>query len=305
MAKLIVLRVARCSVFIKLNLVSVGHGELAAYSLSSLSTPNQNKTMRYIGKLPVLLGAGVLVLITAIDAAADGRDSGKIYKSSCAVCHGDKGEGKTIGKNKFPAIAGLQKWYVQDQLIKFKYDGRGADYRDKEGLMMHAMVRTLKTGKSGEMEIEGVAEFVSNLAVDTSSKADRVSASELAASIERGREIYKAEAPRGCELCHGDKFQGTNKEDVTKLQPRAPTLSPLEDWYMLRQLKKFRHGIRGGAADTKRAQQLLGEAKAKLKIKDKLDGPALMQAMSQTALPDEQAVKDVVAFIYSQTHPSK
>ena len=265
--------------------------------------------MRYIGKLPVFLGAGALVLLTAIDAAADGRDSGKIYKSSCAVCHGDKGEGKTIGKNKFPAIAGLQKWYVQDQLIKFKYDGRGADYRDKEGLMMHAMVRTLKTSNSSETEIEGVAEFVSNLSMDTSNEVDGVwkvlDAAALKASIERGRQIYTAEAPRGCELCHGDKFQGTNKEDVTKLQPRAPKLSPLEDWYMLRQLQKFREGIRGGAADTKRAQQLLGEAKAKLKIKDKLDGPALMQAMSQTALPDEQAVKDVVAFIYSQTHPSK
>jgi uncharacterized protein len=266
--------------------------------------------MRYIGKLPVFLGAGALVLLTAIDAAADGRDSGKIYKSSCAVCHGDKGEGKIIGKNKFPAIAGLQKWYVQDQLIKFKYDGRGADYRDKEGLMMHAMVRTLKTSKSSETEIEGVAEFVSNLSMDTSSNETlstiyRWDAAALKASIERGRQIYRAEAPRGCELCHGDKFQGTNKEDVTKLQPRAPKLSPLGDWYMLRQLQKFRGGVRGGAADTKRAQQLLGEAKAKLKIKDKLDGPALMQAMSQTALPNEQAVKDVVAFIYSQTHPSK
>ncbi len=56
-------------------------------------------------------------------------------------------------------------------------------------------------------------------------------------------------------------------------------------------------------ADTKRAKQLLGE-KAKLKMSDQLDGPALMQAMSLTALVNKQAVKDVVAYIYSETHPS-
>jgi|TARA_B100001971_G_scaffold94449_2_gene87270 cytochrome c553 len=266
--------------------------------------------MHEMKKLPVFLWTCALVLLAANDAVAEGRDSAKIYGASCAVCHGDKGEGKTIGINRFPAIAGLQKWYIQDQLIKFKYDGRGADYRDKGGLMMHAMVRTLKPQRSkdleivGEPEIEGIADYISNLPVDNSSKLEKESDDEsLNASIERGRKIYTAEAPSGCVLCHGDKFQGNNKEDVNKLLPRAPMLVPLDDWYMLEQLGKFREGVRGPVADTKRAKQLLGE-KAKLKMSDQLDGPALMQAMSLTALVNKQAVKDVVAYIYSETHPS-
>ncbi len=268
------------------------------------------RTMLEMKKLSVFLWTCALVLIATNDAVAEGRASAKIYDASCAVCHGDKGEGKTIGINRFPAIAGLQKWYIQDQLIKFKYDGRGADYRDKEGLMMHAMVRTLKPQLNkdleveGEPEIEGIAAYISTLTVNKSSKLVKKSDDEShKASIERGRKIYAADAPLGCIRCHGDRFQGNNKEDVNKSLPKAPKLEPLDDWYMYDQLMKFRKGVRGPVAGTRRAKQLLAE-KAKLKMSDQLDGSALMQAMSLTALVNKQAVKDVVAYIYSETHPS-
>ncbi len=95
------------------------------------------------------------------------------YNAYCAVCHGEDGRGKTVGSNRFPAIAGLPKWYLEDQLILFKYDGRGADHRDKEGLMMHAMIRMLRKRtmviKKGldefefEHDIVKIADYVSKL----------------------------------------------------------------------------------------------------------------------------------------------
>ena len=52
----------------------------------------------------------------------------------------------------------------------------------------------------------------------------------------------------------------------------------LDDWYMLEQLKKFKHRVRGGTGED-------------------FNG-ASMQAMT-VSLPDEQAMKDVIAYIMS------
>jgi cytochrome c553 len=72
-----------------------------------------------------------------------------------------------------------------------------------------------------------------------------------------------------CTACHGPEAAG--------MQPlKAPPLNHASDWYLMRSLEKFKLGIRGTApGDT--------------------TGP-LMRPMAQT-LPDEQAMKDVVAYI--------
>ncbi len=270
-------------------------------------------------------------------AWADGndikREGAQIFASSCAICHGSSGEGKVIGSRRFPAIAGLQRWYIQDQLIKFKYDGRGANPNDQEGLMMHAMVRFLKTkiGRNknsqlleesdvdedfSEPDIWLVAEYISNLKEDSTHKftiADKLD--NIEESVARGERIYNAAGVQGCVRCHGapsEKFKGRNREDLNQLLPRAPKLSPLDDWYMLNQLEKFRRGTRGAAAGTMTAKRFLNKVRSKIlrhpnenHPADKLDGAALMQAMSQTALKDEKDMLDVVSYIYSITHPEK
>ena len=81
-----------------------------------------------------------------------------------------------------------------------------------------------------------------------------------------------------CLTCHGDKAQGYANPQI-----KAPSLQYLPDWYMLTQLRKFKEGIRGSnPKDT--------------------DG-ALMSPMAKM-LADEQAQKDVIAYILSLT-PSK
>ena len=72
-----------------------------------------------------------------------------------------------------------------------------------------------------------------------------------------------------CAACHGQDGSGD-------LVQQAPPLTQQSDWYLASQLKNFKAGIRGTH-------------------KDDVTG-ALMRPMSMT-LPDEQAIKDVVAYI--------
>ena len=80
----------------------------------------------------------------------------------------------------------------------------------------------------------------------------------------RGKTFY---AP--CVACHGPEAAGMQAL-------KAPPLSHGSDWYLLRSLQKFKAGIRGTAPNDTTG--------------------ALMRPMAQT-LPDEQAMKDVVAYI--------
>jgi cytochrome c553 len=74
-----------------------------------------------------------------------------------------------------------------------------------------------------------------------------------------------------CSSCHGQNGEGT--EAMT-----APPLAGQSDWYLVRALEKFKSGRRGYDPTN--------------------DGlAAAMAGMAGALLPDEQAVKDVVAFI--------
>lgn len=81
---------------------------------------------------------------------------------------------------------------------------------------------------------------------------------------ERGRVLYGA-----CATCHGDAGEG-----LVTLE--APALAHQSDWYLVTQLNHYREGVRGSHPDDRLGQQ--------------------MRAMAAT-LPDEQAVRDVVAYI--------
>jgi cytochrome c553 len=83
------------------------------------------------------------------------------------------------------------------------------------------------------------------------------------ADPQRGKAYYTT-----CAGCHGTEAQGNRGM-------HAPNLTPLDAAYLLRQLRHFAHDIRGGAQDFY-GWQMNGRAKA---------------------LPDDRALRDVVAFI--------
>lgn len=91
------------------------------------------------------------------------------------------------------------------------------------------------------------------------------SADALAAGdLERGQILYAT-----CGACHGLKAEGMSALNT-------PALNGLEPWYLVRQLKNFKSGIRGSNPKDTYGMQ--------------------MAPMAQT-LPDEQAMEDVAAYI--------
>lgn len=81
----------------------------------------------------------------------------------------------------------------------------------------------------------------------------------------RGRQLYS----QLCTSCHADNGMGNAALG-------SPRLAGMSDWYMVTQLKKFREGVRGGGPP---------------------DIYGLQMKAFADALPDEQAINDVVAHI--------
>ena len=86
----------------------------------------------------------------------------------------------------------------------------------------------------------------------------------VSGDVARGRQLYQT-----CAACHGARGQGN-----AELQ--APALAARSDWYLVTQLRNFKVGLRGA---------------------DERDAPGAQMRAVTGALPDEQAITDVVAFI--------
>jgi len=109
-----------------------------------------------------------------------------------------------------------------------------------------------------EADIRAVAAYVAGL--PAKKPAPQLTGGDAA----RGKEFFVV-----CSACHGPDAAGNQ-------QVNAPPLRYASDWYLHNQLEKFRAGLRGTNP---------GDPIA-----------ATMRPMSLT-LPDEQALKDVIAYI--------
>lgn len=197
-----------------------------------------------------------IVAVTATLAGcgqAAGQGEGRaqvVFTDNCGVCHGPSGQGNPdIGA---PAIAGLPVWYVKAQLGKFRDGVRGAHADDAEGLRMRPMSRTLLAD-----DVEPVAAYVASLtpvAPDTTLQGDAAA----------GKATFAT-----CSACHGADGKGNETMG-------APPIVQLDDWYLARQIHKFKAGIRG--------------------TNPKDTTGATMRPMALT-LKDDQAVADVVAHL--------
>jgi cytochrome c553 len=119
-------------------------------------------------------------------------------------------------------------------------------------------MRPMSLALENDDDVKSVAAFVASLPVVD--PVDEVTGGDVA----RGQVLY---AP--CAACHAP--DGSGNEAVL-----GPPLKNMSDWYLLKQLVNFRAGVRGTKpGDT---------------------SGALMRPMSMT-LPDEQAMKDVIAYI--------
>jgi cytochrome c oxidase subunit 2 len=171
----------------------------------------------------------------------------------CKTCHGQQGEGQ-LALNA-PALAGQSTWYLERQLQNFKAGIRGADAKDIYGSQMRPMAMTL----ADDNAVKNVAAYITTLPVAKPTPT-------LGGDAAKGKSLYVV-----CAACHGQKAEG-------QLALNSPRLNHQHDWYLLRQLKNFKDGIRG-----KHPQDTFG---------------AQMVPMAMT-LADEEAMKNVIAYINS------
>lgn len=134
-----------------------------------------------------------------------------------------------------------------------------AGYRGYHGDDVNGLkMRPMTLSLANEEEIKKVSEYVAAMPAVAS-----------AATVTDGNASAGQSRYAVCASCHGADAKGN--EAV-----KAPPLNGSADWYMLRQLQNFKAGIRGA-----HQQDVTG---------------AQMRAIIGT-LPDDQAMKDVVAYI--------
>ena len=167
--------------------------------------------------LTLILGIGLALNVYAAGDAT----KGKAAYAVCAACHGANGMGnKALNA---PKIAGQEPWYLERQLKNFKAGVRGAHPKDPYGMQMRPMALTL----ANDQAVSDMAAFLSSMPVSKSSE------STVKGDVTAGKASYMI-----CQTCHGPKGGGNKALN-------SPKLTGLQDWYIVRQLKNFKAGIRG------------------------------------------------------------
>ena len=167
--------------------------------------------------LTLILGIGLALNAYAAGDAA----KGKAAYAVCTACHGANGMGnKALNA---PRISGQEPWYLERQLKNFKAGIRGANAKDPYGMQMRPMALTL----ANDQAVSDMAAYVSSI---TASKPLEIT---IKGDVAAGKASYMI-----CQTCHGPKGAGNKALN-------SPKLTGLQDWYIVRQLKNFKAGIRG------------------------------------------------------------
>ena len=124
-------------------------------------------------------------------------------------------------------------------------------------------MRPMSMWLRGEEDVANVAAYVASL--PRANPAPTLTGGD----VEAGKTRY---AQAACQQCHGVNGEGNQAMN-------APPLAGTSDWYQLTALQKFKAGVRGGPKDPT---------------------GATMRGMAMQ-LPDEQAMRDVIAYIATLT----
>jgi cytochrome c oxidase subunit 2 len=169
----------------------------------------------------------------------------------CAACHGQQGEGIEVLNG--PKLAGQSDWYLRKQIESFKTGLRGAHPDDVYGRQMMPMAMTL----ADDAAIDNVVAHIQSL-------PDSPAPQKVEGDAESGQQAFAI-----CAYCHGKDGQGI-------FAMNAPRIAGMSDWYLSRQLKNFKSGVRGGHPQ---------------------DYYGMQMGFMSRVLHDDQAVDDVIAYI--------
>lgn len=148
----------------------------------------------------------------------------------CVTCHGATGKGNPVVGA--PRLAGIESWYLRNQLLAFRSEYRGTQKDYIPGFEMQDSVARLS-----DEEIEAVVAYIDTWQTEENEQG-------IVGDANRGSELYLA-----CAACHG--VNGEGNEMLS-----APGLTQKDDWYLFRQLKLFQSGYRGAHPDDQIGQQM-------------------------------------------------
>jgi cytochrome c553 len=142
-------------------------------------------------------------------------------------------------------------------------------YLKRELERFRAHLRGTQEGDVTGMEMQPVAlqlddQAIAAVSVYVGTFAPKTPAKTVSGDAKHGRKLYAS-----CAACHGAKGEGNSS-----LQ--APALAGQTDWYLVTELKDFQAGLRG--------------------LSPQDDSGTQMRAAA-SMLPDDSAIKDVVAYI--------
>ncbi len=198
----------------------------------------------------MVLTAVAMLALTSLVGAEDELPIPADEFIYCTVCHGVQMMGNSI--IKAPRLSGMESWYVENQLRAFKKGWRGKHERDVVGMEMQPMAAALT-----DEQIKEVSAFV------TATRSDHP-AETINGDADKGKAHYST-----CAACHGVNGEGN-------IALGSPALTGQNDWYLVRQLKYFRDGTRGGQAG---------------------DTYGMQMRASAGLWSDDQAINDVVKYI--------
>lgn len=217
---------------------------IAHYAMRGRIAVDDESTFKtWLARYPTF---GQTVSMAAADPVA-----GKTLFTPCVACHGESGAGNP--QLNAPKLAGQQGWYLRRQLDNFKQGLRGAHEKDIYGAQMIPFAGML----ADETALRNVTAYIESL-------PDHRPTHTVSGDSARGASLY-----RTCAACHGESGQGIAATN-------APRLSHMSDWYLARQLKNFRAGVRGS-----HTQDLYGK----------------QMAMMSVVLADERAIDDLLAYV--------
>ncbi len=153
-----------------------------------------------------------LVILPWISQAAD-LENGKKLSRSCALCHGQVGQG-TPGPAS-PRLAGMPAGYMIQQLEHYKTGAR----------INPRMVIMASLARLSEDDIDDIATYYSTINLD---KLGLSGIPQWPGNIENGREIYLEE----CKSCHKKNGMGKSRKGI-------PALALQYSQYLYRQVKMF------------------------------------------------------------------
>lgn len=215
--------------------------------------------------IPLILSAVILALPIVADEAGP-----LLFKTVCAQCHGEKGEGKIEVRS--PSIANEPVWYVTTQLTNFHDGKRGSDTAvDPQGAMMAAIAKSLKPE-----QIKAVAEYVESLPLVVPKEREIAGA-----DVKRGQELFYER----CMECHRYNASG-------EMAFGSPPLIGRQGWYLLDQLKKFKKLHRGAAKGDEKGAKMVQMATLFIEDEQAMKN-VVSYVLTLNPAPTEEAADDL------------